>query len=191
MALYDRHSDALCAQEIRSFLVVIPLLNKAANFDPSHVEVSNRPTNRQRPVRILYAQPARIVSGEAVYKPRHFWRLGPVPWSLDAQWGSTLRQVGKLPRPVSGRLFSISIFDTRRPVRELAETGSWTAGRRSACPAARGWPSCRTPSPLEQSPLMPRWPRRREIGRRLAPPYHDVSYPCGVDLVNFVCTISF
>ena len=23
----------------------------------------------------------------------------------------------------------------------LAETGSWTAGRRSACPAARGWPS--------------------------------------------------
>jgi hypothetical protein len=23
-------------------------------------------------------KPARIVSGEAVYEPRHFWRLGPV-----------------------------------------------------------------------------------------------------------------
>jgi hypothetical protein len=53
--------------------------------------------------------------------PRHFRRL---PWSLDAQRGSTLRQIGKLPPPVSGRLFSISVFDTRRPVRELAETGS-------------------------------------------------------------------
>jgi hypothetical protein len=61
-----------------------------------------------------------------------------IPRSLDAQRGSTLRQVGKFPPPVSGRLFSISVFDTRRPVRELAETGSWTAGRRSACPAARG-----------------------------------------------------
>jgi len=71
MALYDRHSDALCAQEIQSFLVVVPLL-KAANFDPAMWRGSNRPTNRQRPVRILYAQPARIVSGEAVYKPRHF-----------------------------------------------------------------------------------------------------------------------
>jgi hypothetical protein len=35
-------------------------------------------------------------------------------------------------RLVSGRLFSISVFDTRRPVREFAETGSRTAGRRSA-----------------------------------------------------------
>jgi hypothetical protein len=61
--------------------------------------------------------------------------------TTDLQRGSTLHQVGKFPPPVSGRLFSISVFDTRRPVREPAETGSWTVGRRSACPAARGWPS--------------------------------------------------
>jgi hypothetical protein len=30
--------------------------------------------------------------------------------------GSTLRQVGKFPPPVSGRPFSNSLFDTRRPV---------------------------------------------------------------------------
>jgi hypothetical protein len=60
------------------------------------------------------------------------------PWPGSERRRSTLRQVGKFPPPVSRRLFSISVSDTRRPVRELAETGSWTAGRRSACPAARG-----------------------------------------------------
>jgi hypothetical protein len=43
------------------------------------------------------------------------------------------------------RRHPISVFDTRRPVRELAETGSWTAGQRGACPAAlaAGRPSLR------------------------------------------------
>ena len=53
----------------------------------------------------------------------NFWRLGPITPALDAQRGSTLRQVGRFPPPVSGCLFLISVFDTRRPVRELAETG--------------------------------------------------------------------
>jgi hypothetical protein len=50
--------------------------------------------------------------------------------------------------PFSGRLFSISVFDTRRPVRELAETGSWTAGRRGM--RQRSW--CSTSIPYVSRP---------------------------------------
>ena len=73
MALYDRHSDALCAQEIQSFLVVIPLLKRIL-IPPCGG--SNRPTIRQGPV--LYARQPESSLGEAVYEPRHFRRLGPV-----------------------------------------------------------------------------------------------------------------
>jgi len=75
----------------------------------------------------------------------------------------------------------------------LAETGSWTAGRRNACPAARGWPSwalsCRT-SPMASRPIgspggveklaASRPPAGRDglPSRPRAPPYHDMSYSC-------------
>ena len=71
----------------------------------------------------------------------NFWRLGPITQALDAQRGSTLRQVGRFPPPVSGCLFLISVFDTRRPVRELAETcfvdGAPAASRKLAASRPR------------------------------------------------------
>ena len=95
------------------------------------VKAIQRPVRtRHSAVRILSAQPASPVSVGSYPGVRtrdNSAGLGPITQSLDAQMGANLVTNRQIWAPVSARAFSISVFDTRRPVRELAETGSCLA----------------------------------------------------------------